>query len=364
MKNPSHIFKQLSLALVASTALIACGKAPEPQNTSTDTRSNPSTITGQSVGIAPGRNKEWPNRVIPYTVEPVPNGSPAYQALWRNVVAQAVNLWNSQDTAVKYVPKSPDPNKDKDYTAFVPKGNDPDGNSDSNVGVQMGGGRQDIRMAQATYLEDFTNYARSTFMHEMGHNAGLYHEYSRCDAGNYIINPNIAPNCDTIRDLTAFDYNSIMLYGLSAKDTDLPYFGNPVFVGYGVLKTSLSYADLYGLKMIYGLASQTPQSPSLAITNITYTPSTNGNFTATANISWAGATNFPATAYTLFKDDGTSVSLSGNTTTIKATMTLNQVKIIKARICASSSSAGQFCSGRISVQFDLRDPVTGGNGNY
>ncbi|WP_080430947.1 M12 family metallopeptidase [Burkholderia ubonensis] len=141
-------------------------------------------------------SKRWPNEGIPFEINPnvgVPQ---------KSTILAAVAAWNTL-TFPPFVQRE----RQNDYVEFV-SGN----KCESLVGRQ--GGKQNVSCV--------TNGDIKTFLHEMGHAAGLVHEQSRSDRDCFVgVNwENIIPseryNFAIVRDsvnVLGYDYASIMHYG-------------------------------------------------------------------------------------------------------------------------------------------------------
>jgi hypothetical protein len=191
-----------------------------------------------------GAQYRWPNRKIPYSLEPGLG--------CRDAVAAAIAHWNSK-SCIRFVPRA----AEADYVLLYRM----PGFALSDVGRR--GGQQKVGLGDSC--------AVGTIIHELGHAVGLWHEHCRSDRdqwvevdfsnipsakkGNFAKN-NIAGIVAATEDLGAYDYGSIMHYdvGCFAKDTRDPTLKPLKPVPAGVVvgqRVGLSPGDIAAVAKMY-----------------------------------------------------------------------------------------------------------------
>lgn len=190
--------------------------------------------TAQSATL---KTATWPGCVIPYAINPdLPN---------KKRVTDAINHWTSR-SGVRFVERT----NQKDYIVFEDDGK----GCYSYIGRR--GGRQTLSLAK--------NCSTGSTIHEIGHTLGLFHEQSRQDRDNYVtvlyenVQPDQKSNFDKYRsgsgrDVGAFDFNSIMIYGTDFFSRN----GKPTLVHkdgtrLNAQRTVLSSGDLNGAAKLCG----------------------------------------------------------------------------------------------------------------
>ena len=145
-----------------------------------------------------GRNRRWPNGVIPFFFD---TGDFPAESNQRQIVQRAIDHWNT-NSVINLIPHT----DQKDWVRFVmgPK-------CQSRVGRRRG--EQIISCAVGPFR------GRGSVTHEIGHAVGLNHEHSRPDRNSFVSVPgNLTPKVDYERKkdsiaLGEYDYGSIMHYG-------------------------------------------------------------------------------------------------------------------------------------------------------
>lgn len=207
-------------------------------------------------------NKRWPGGVMPYEIDGW------LKALYagKHSIPKAVEYWNSKFPGTM-VPRTNQTN----FVRFVYK---------------LGVCRATVGMAGGMQLiEGDDNCDIATYVHEIGHAFGLWHEHTRTDRDSYVkihwdnIEAGQAYNFEIPSDHapppTPYDFASIMHYSTSsfAKDKTKPTISFLVQPPQGVnvgAATGVSDGDIAGMKARYCVANL-----------YVYTP-------ATVNIDWDG----------------------------------------------------------------------------
>jgi hypothetical protein len=161
-----------------------------------------SNVGTQGIAIK-GRQYRWPNRIIPYAIDPtIPN---------QQRIFDAIKHWED-NTTIDFRPRTTE--RDYVYLRRVASG------CASAVGRR--GGRQELILADSCSV--------GNILHELGHTVGLWHEQSRADRDNFIdidfanVDPDYVHNFeqhihDGI-DIVGYDYGSIMHYPPRAFSVD------------------------------------------------------------------------------------------------------------------------------------------------
>ncbi|CAL2078276.1 Peptidase M12 [Tenacibaculum sp. 190524A02b] len=182
-------------------------------------------------------DSRWPNNTVYYSIDPnLPN---KYRA------TDAIRHWESK-TNLKFIQRTNQPN----YVYFYSGPG-----CSSHVGMQ--GGIQYISLAGGC--------TTGAAIHEIGHAVGLFHEHARADRDQYVtihwqnIQSGTAYNFETYlqrgyrgSDNTAFDFNSIMMYGafsftINSNPTITKLNGNT----YQHQRNGLSRLDIQGINKMY-----------------------------------------------------------------------------------------------------------------
>ncbi|GBM47852.1 Astacin-like metalloprotease toxin 1 [Araneus ventricosus] len=243
------------LGLVA--AILAIGEGKSVRNATFDENDvrrlamqNPDLYDGDMAGIdgpfdaernaIPGQYYRWPGAKVPYVIDQSLQG-------YGNMFNGAFQNYH-QYTCVRFVPRT----NERDYIyIFAGQG------CYSHVGKT--GGQQPLSLGQGCMFV-------GTIIHELGHALGFYHEQNRSDRDNYLIIylnnvvrgmesnfAKLSPNQNIL--YTAFDYNSIMIYGNTAFSTNGYWTmeaksGQRLYEPYE--KTTMTWSDIERVKKMYG----------------------------------------------------------------------------------------------------------------
>lgn len=185
-----------------------------------------------------GRQYRWPNRTIPYDIDPA---IPAKER-----ITDAIEHWHAK-TSLRFKPRT----VEDDYVYFRRVGS----GCASHVGRR--GGRQELILADTCSL--------GNVIHELGHAAGLWHEQSRANRDEYIevlfanVDPafrhNFEQHIHDGIDVGTYDYGSIMHYptvafSIDGQPTIRPRKPLPAGVTIGQRK-ALSPGDCAAIEKIY-----------------------------------------------------------------------------------------------------------------
>ncbi|KAG8189143.1 hypothetical protein JTE90_018437 [Oedothorax gibbosus] len=173
---------------------------------------NPDLFGGDMLGVDVVDRNVIPQPYLRWTGKKVPYVLDSSVAGYSNVIQAAIQDYHTK-TCVRFTPRTFESNY---IRLFAGQG------CYSNVG--MIGGQQPVSLGQGCMF-------KGTIVHELGHAIGFFHEQNRSDRDNYltIYWANIQQGMDTQFFLlkphenlliTAFDYNSIMLYGNTAFSKD------------------------------------------------------------------------------------------------------------------------------------------------
>lgn len=191
-----------------------------------------------------GAQFRWPNRTIPYAVDPGLGCEAEAEA--------AVEHWN-RNSCIRFVPRADEP----DYVRLqrLP------GYAVSDVGRR--GGEQSVRLGDSCSV--------GIIIHELGHTVGLWHEHCREDRDQWVEvdwsnvkfgcdgnfkQHNICGKAEPTEDVGAYDYASIMHYGertfaVDPRDPTLKLL-RPVPAGATVgQRLALSEGDIAAVEAIY-----------------------------------------------------------------------------------------------------------------
>ncbi len=205
-------------------------------------RSTPELLTEKALGTlgsaVRGRQYRWPDRTIPYLVDPtIPNPQRILDAIkhWEDHTSIVFRRWTNE--------------RDHVFIKRV------DGGCASAVGRR--GGRQELILADSCTV--------GNIIHELGHTVGLWHEQSRIDRETYIeivasnIDPDFVHNFDQHIndgiDVVGYDFGSIMHYPATAFSVDgqptiRPRRPLPPGVTMGQ-RVALSAGDIAAVEQIY-----------------------------------------------------------------------------------------------------------------
>ncbi len=203
-----------------------------------------------------GGANAWPGGYIPYLISGAVN---------RSTIERAVFEFNQSGSGITYVPRKI---SDLQGVVFIPAYQQ---NSSSAVGLTTPGQWQPISLVSTA--------STGSIMHEMGHAAGLYHEHTRPDRGNFVdlsttgidqlgtwaTNYSILTDGSMIGD---YDYNSIMHYSNGTA-----VFNNPDGTNYNVTLTAKNGQGTGNIRLSSGdkgslwniQISQNPWLPTSAI---------------------------------------------------------------------------------------------------
>jgi hypothetical protein len=206
-------------------------------------------LTAQGAGIR-GEQYRWPNRTIPYTIDPdVPKPER---------VTKAIAIWEA-NTSIRFVRRT----AEEDFVQVIR----------DNRGCASPVGRQGGR--QMLYLGDFCSLGNA--IHELGHTIGLWHEHCRNDRDQHIaialdkVKPSARFNFETrfeeTVDLGSYDFESIMHYPVDAfavvagTTTIKPKASLPAGVKVGQ-RDHLSAGDIASIEQLYAGIPQTALAAS------------------------------------------------------------------------------------------------------
>lgn len=209
-------------------------------------------IRRQGAFATPELGKRWPNGVIPYEFEP---GFPS-----RTTAMAAMDRW-SEVTSLKFRPK-----RWYDANSIIFRRQAAELSSWSE-GIGMQGGVQTLRLVGGRPM--------STYLHELGHVIGLYHEHTRPDrdehitwdtgcnrglVGGWIDLTNSGVNMSGV-EISDYDFNSIMHYpsslGIDSEGNGCWNFTNAITGAPVNGATVLSTNDINAVWQMYGRSAGT-----------------------------------------------------------------------------------------------------------
>ncbi|GBM24708.1 Astacin-like metalloprotease toxin 1 [Araneus ventricosus] len=240
----------MRVIIVLLLAAVAYGKPAKVR----DPMINEGFFEGDIAGIDPNQDRNavprdsqrWPNGVVPYEVDP-----------------SLYDIWELLHKAMRHI-------EEKSCIRFVQRKNERNyirifkGNGCWSFWGLLNNGEQKVSIGGGCeYM--------GTIVHELFHALGFEHEHNRSDRDDYLtINwDNIEPQWyyafkkllpEQNRMLTAFDYNSIMLYGEEAftkkwgLKTMIPKNGQYLPGNYA--KPGMSKNDIKRLNMLYNCPSK------------------------------------------------------------------------------------------------------------